>query len=110
MPWGIKIFLGEIMKNVFCALAIAFTAVTAAATPITFDINKSITQGGTSADFTNTTVVLGSGVSLMLDPGSSGQFLDLELLNGKMAMSSGTTLKIYSANSAVSASTVGTSS
>lgn len=98
------------MKTVFCALAIAFAATTAAATPVTFDINKSITQGGASADFANTTVVLGSGVSLILDPGSSGQYLDLQLVNGKMAMASDSALKIYGAATTISAATVGTSS
>jgi hypothetical protein len=98
------------MKTVFCALAIVFAAATAAANPVTFDINKSITQGGASADFANTTVVLGSGVSLILDPGSSGQYLDLQLVNGKMAMASDSALKIYGAATTISAATVGTSS
>lgn len=93
------------MKNVLCAIAIAFAATTAAATPVTFNINKSITQGGSSADFTNTTMVLGSGVSLVLDPGMSGQYLDLQLINGKMAASSIAGLTIYAANSSISAAT-----
>lgn len=98
------------MKNLISALALTLVSAASSATPVLFDINKSITQGGSSSDLAATTVALGSNVSLKLDPGGSGQFLDLQMIDGKMATSSSTALKIYGENSAVSASTIGTSS
>lgn len=98
------------MKNIVCAALFALVAGSAAATPISFNIGKSFTQGGTSADYAAQNVVLGTGVTLTLDPGFSGQYLDLELMNGSMGMTSNSTesgLKVFGANSAISASTIG---
>lgn len=98
------------MKNIVCVALFTLVAGSAAANPISFNIGKSITQGGSSADYTAQNVVLGTGVTLTLDPGSSGQYLDLELMGGSMGMTSNSNesgLKVFGANSVISASTIG---
>lgn len=61
------------------ATAILIAAHSAQASISLFTINQSVTQGGSSSDFSALNFVVGPGVTITVDPGASGIYLDLAL-------------------------------
>jgi len=107
------------MKKLICAAVLAITAIHAGATPISFSVNQSITQGRDWEDFSaedgidprdyvQVEVNLPLGAILRLDPGASSSFLDLEIAGGRFGVDGEYNfLKTFSAGSLVSAATLG---
>lgn len=107
------------MKKLICAAVLAITAIHAGATPISFSVNQSITQGRNWEDFSaedgidprdyvQVDVNLPLGALLRLDPGASSSFLDLEIAGGSFGVDGAYNfLKQFSAGSLVSAATLG---
>ncbi len=93
---------------------LGFSAV-ANASLVTFSVNASVTQGGASGDFFGCggeTHALGAGLTMQVDPGCSGRYLDLSLSSGSFAVSNtdDNGLKLFSAGDVVSGATVVNSS
>jgi len=81
------------------------------AIPMSFDIDQSVTQGGSSTDaggcFPSTlSAPIPGGQTIFLDPGCDGTYLDLEISGGSFSVISGTSaLDVFSAGDVVSAAT-----
>jgi hypothetical protein len=101
------------LKKLIASALVAAAASTAAASPISFSINASITQGrdwdSRAEDAPRVDFALPDGSTLALDPGLWGNFLDLEVVGGHFGSEADRNnyLQLFSAGSTVSADTLG---
>lgn len=109
------------MKRFVSAAVLSLATLSAAAVPVTFSVNQSITQGRDWEDSTNydddggdprdharADVSLPFGAILQLDPGTSSSFLDLGISGGRFGVSGDyNSLQQFAAGATISASTLG---
>jgi hypothetical protein len=101
-------------SSIIAIAAIAMLGASAAANAslVSFSVNTSVTQGGSSNDFAGCggqAHSLASNATMYLDPGCLGTYLDLSLSNGgSFAVSNTSTngLKLFSAGDVLSSATV----
>lgn len=70
------------MRHFLAAVLIACFSLTANAAVVTFNVSQSWTQGGSSADTSGYIGITGTGETITVDPGSSGQYFDFILGGG----------------------------
>lgn len=101
------------LKKLIASALVVAAASTAAASPISFSIDASITQGrdwnSRAKDAPRVDLALPDGSTLALDPGLWGSFLDLEVVGGHFGSEAGSNnyLQLFAAGSTVSADTLG---
>jgi hypothetical protein len=98
---------------IIAASIIAMLGASAAANAnlVSFSVKTSVTQGGTSSDFGGCGGVahtLATNLTMNVDPGCSGTYLDLSLSNGSFAVSDTSTsgLQVFSAGDVLSSKTL----
>jgi hypothetical protein len=96
--------------GILAVTASFFAAAGVSAAPLTFTVGTSVTQGGGSGDYstclTGEPHALPVGGDLFLDPGCSGEYLDLTVTGGSFAVAGGNSLKRFVAGDSVSGATV----
>lgn len=95
------------------ASILALASVAASAAPITFTVNTTIMQGRAQADYgncgaTETVSLFPNGGGIDLDPGCSGNYLDLALLGGGVfATGEGNALKLFNKGDIIGDGSIG---
>lgn len=101
------------LKKSLLASVLALASVAASAAPITFNVDVTIMQGRAQADYGDcgaleTVSLFPNGGGIDLDPGCSGDYLDLALLGGGVfATGEGNALKLFKKGDIIGDASIG---
>jgi|GEM_PF-6591823 len=101
------------LKKTLLASMLALASVAASAAPVTFTVNTTIMQGRAQADYgdcgaTETVSLFPNGGGIDLDPGCSGDYLNLALLGGGVfATVNGDALKLFNKGDIIGDGSIG---
>lgn len=101
------------LKKTLLASVLALASLAAGAAPVTFNVDVTIMQGRAQADYgncgaTETVSLFPNGGGIDLDPGCSGNYLDLALLGGGIfASGEGNALKLFNKGDIIGDASIG---